>query len=795
MPGSFSGSPPYLAPEQAEGRLRDIGPAADVYGLGAILYELLTRRAPFAGDSRLDLLRQVVADDPPAPRLLRPGLPRDLETICLMCLRKRPEGRYASAAALAEDLENYLAGRPIKARRAGAVERLWRRARRRPAEAALAAVCALAAVGLVGAGLWRDAVLAEHNRELSAALADARASARLAERHLDASRLRAARRALDGGDPIYAQEALAELRIRPDGGDLRGFAWGWLRRQARRDAALLWAHESGIRCMALGPDGRTLAVGDGLGTVIVGEIDGLRPPMRIVCHAGPVEALAFSPDGGLLATSESDRPEVRLWDRGTGRRLAEVECPAGARAVMPGFFANGRRLVAHIEGAGLRESYLYEVFNDPPSLRLTHRYPTSSRPGFDPTGRFLAAPAAGGKLDLIDAAKGETIRTFHESAGPWFPAFSTDGRRLAAMLVRELIVWDIPDGNVFARRRAEDSRDQPSVLSADGSVVAHVCHENGAVQVFDLRRDRDRAIAPDDLPRDNRSTHPILSPDGETLVTAAWGRPNGAAPLKAWDIGTGRGRELLGGRPIGAERLAFAPDGRSALVADGRLVLRCRLDPPADADPTPRRDHGGKWVWSTAFAPDGRIASGGDDSRIVLRDLAGSAPPLALEGHTEAVDAPAFSPDGSTLASGSQEPSNNLKLWDLAAGRERVTLAGHADKVRWVAFNRDGSALASAAWDDTARTWDARTGRPLRTFRGHTDRVHQAIFSPDGRTLAGAGADGLVRLWDPLTGEELTTLRGHSAQVNALAFAPDGSTLASGSHDGTLRLWRAGDEP
>ena len=152
--GLAIGSPPYMAPEQAAGRTREQGPATDVYALGVILYELLTGRPPLRGETDLETLRLVSDQDPPLPRALRPGLPRDLETICLKCLEKRPDRRYAGAGELAEDLGRFLEGRPIRARRSTAWERAWKWARRRPAHAALAAVVAMVLLGAIGGLAW-----------------------------------------------------------------------------------------------------------------------------------------------------------------------------------------------------------------------------------------------------------------------------------------------------------------------------------------------------------------------------------------------------------------------------------------------------------------------------------------------------------------------------------------------------------------------------------------------------------------------------------------------------------------
>ncbi len=229
--GAIMGTPAYMAPEQAEGRIREIGPATDVYSLCAILYDLLTGRPPFVGTTVWETLDQVRTQEPVSPKRLQPSIPLDLETICLKGLRKDARQRYPSAAALADDLTRFLDGRPILARPVSAWERVWKWARREPIRAAAVAAVCLALVGLVvGAvffGLYKEQQATalsqkiEQQQKLRQRLEDLRRSAEEAE---TSGQLAVARQHLDEAVTLLTNDqnaAAEEMRSRFEEGQGR----------------------------------------------------------------------------------------------------------------------------------------------------------------------------------------------------------------------------------------------------------------------------------------------------------------------------------------------------------------------------------------------------------------------------------------------------------------------------------------------------------------------------------------------------------------------------------------------
>lgn len=302
--GDLLGTPAYMAPEQAEGKLREIDTRTDVYALGALLFELLSGRPPFEGETRSAILLRVIQDEPLDVRSFRKDAPIDLAVIIAKSLSKSKKERYASAQELADELSRHLKGEPIHARPSHWWERLFKWARRRPAAAAAALLGLALPVTVLAISLWANAALYEKNREIMS--------------RLYVADMRAAKQAIDDNRMIEAKEILSKYKPSFGTPDVRSLAWRLLASQVDAKDIVEWkCHEGDIYSLDVSPDRTLLATASQDGTACLWDYATGKLVHRLSGHDGDVNEVFFSPDGSLLATCGNDGT-VRIWDAATG---------------------------------------------------------------------------------------------------------------------------------------------------------------------------------------------------------------------------------------------------------------------------------------------------------------------------------------------------------------------------------------------------------------------------------------------------------------------------------------------
>jgi WD40 repeat protein/serine/threonine protein kinase len=827
--GDMVGTPCYMAPEQVGGTPERISPATDVYGLGAILYELLTGRPPFHGESALATCQQIVTTEPVAPSRLQPACPRDMETICLKCLQREPGKRYASAEGLADDLRRFLEGRPIAARPVSVWGRAVKWARRRPAIAALLAlVVAVTAVGFVGVvWKWREA---EANRENAQANWEkAQANWREANHRLYQSLIARAQHELRANHFERAKALLADAKALLGDTDKDAYIWEYqyLKQQCEPNLFILRGNGSPVQAVAYSPDGQLVAAGSGNwytgenGAVTVWDAHKDQPCLWTQ-NLPTVRGVAFHPDGRRLASACFDR-KARLHDARTGRVLREF-APHGHRVNGVAFSPDGRLLASASSDSKVR---LWNVETGELVREFeNHKAPVWSV-AFSPDGLRIASGDRAGIAHLWDPHSGTVLGSFGGDVLGSFGgfvnckavAFSPDGSWLALGFFSEkLVLWDLKQKDSRPVIRHPNAGPILSlVFTPDGCLAWS--SQPGSIKIQVLRTGMDRIVF---RGHEDWAHAVAVSPDGRWLVSGGWDgtvRIHDATAYEAPLIQVGDPAEVLGLMvdPSDRERRRFLAlgdiDGDPSMGEPKKMKV---LSVAANGERTE------KWprltgVNPTAMAgsPDGRFLAWVEDTnkrcRLKVCERAGPADAWSQKPDLELGAGPvtglAYSHDNQWLAWGGAD--QKVRLCDAATGREVRTLGPHGSAVTGVSFHPKDHRLATAGEDGTFCTWDITSGKMVDQFdqsgrkagsfaepspkSNRKAGVTRITFSPDGSRLAAANPQRPLDIWDVKSARVVLTLaldRERNDGCSSAAWSADGKQLAA-AFGIWIKIWDA----
>jgi WD40 repeat protein len=591
------------------------------------------------------------------------------------------------------------------------------------------------------------------------------------------------------------------------------------------------------RCLTFSLEGKVLAAGRYLWDAADG-----RERIRFQGHQeGPAEHVALSPDGGVLATLDSDE-RVRLWDARTGKQLRQAEGTfkwtswTTLHCTFTFTFApDGRTLYVGEPGA-------VRVINTADGKAAA--LPSPPRKGLSldlvsPDGTAGLSVAGGGRLVVWELKSGKVLA---EVAGPKDPqllALSSGGKRLAVAIEEDapaVVVYDLASGKELCRCQGHGTAVGELAFSPDGKALLGGCC-GLTVRLWDAETGKERWSCDGGAGIGSWSTI-AFAPDGKTVAVL-----EGYAIFRLLDPETGKDRVPVVGCLDLVRALAVAPDGRSVFTGAGDQSLR-QWDLATGKEIRVLKGHvsgGFGGIWRVELTPDGKTLAVGESEGVRLWDLSDPERPrdggpiddqtwfaLSPDGKTLAtvhrelrrLDLRSgkrirtaessegaelrFSPDGRTLALGSLR-GNTVRLCDVRAWRERAVLAGPSSRfeVRDMAFSPDGQLLATPdaqVVPTDVLVWEVASGKLRRRIETKKSCVNAVAFSPDGRRLAFAESDQDADLWsvsvyDLGSGRVIHRFRGHDAPVNCLAFTPDGRRLISGSNDTTALVWDMGAVP
>jgi serine/threonine protein kinase/WD40 repeat protein len=830
LTGHLLGSPNYLPPEVASGKQREATVLGDIYSIGAMLYECLTGRPPFLAESVQETLLKIRDTETPAPRILQPRVPRDLETICLKCLEKEPQKRYGEAHELANDLDRFLDNEPIHARSVGPIGKSWRWCRRKPALAAsLSLILILLLIVIIGSpiALYR----------INTALHRAEAGELNARQNQYAADMNDAYQSILGGDLFRAVQLLR--RNRPENkSDLRGWEWRYLWQQAQGEPdTILGFHTNGVTAAGFLPGGKTAFSAGKDNSVRFWDLAS-KKQTGFLPHESRVTGCAASPDGRWMATTSetlADSPgPLRLWDLQS--RQSEILTTNFWLRPNSTIFSPDSKLLAFVNlETGVK---LWNVGTRLPITNMPAYFHFTGTLGiaFSPDSRTLAySENEQGDIVLWDIAsqsprerlKGHKL--FINSL-----AFTPDGQTvLSSSMDKTVKLWSLADGPQHGTFTDFNAKAEYLRLSRDGTTLAILSGDRPQViSLHDLRTGvRIREL----MGHEDSLSDGAFSPDGRSFITASQD-----GTVRLWPVRSDA--EKKDTRPYSGTvaqlcdgtgtALCPSPDGRKLLVvhADKSFTLwdtaslteGARFPLPitgfqcaalaSGAKTAAFIGHGGKvLLWHAdsenveefslpikedsaraCFSADGqRLAIGGWRDVWVFATATGR---LIRQLHfRDEGTAPgdnvmclSFSTDGQKLMAGFYY--GPVRVWDLTQQNRDLIFDGGDHQIRGVTISPDGQTIYAVGAHVLA--WDLSSQRLIFSFRPRQLTYHGCSISPDGRRLAVGAGDGMITIWDLASRREVITLKGHARSIDDLFFLGDGNTLVSIGLD-EVRVWRA----